>query len=71
MVNDPLKYPEYKTECFIILLHKRYIEIEKWAYFTVKIIIRNYFACNTILNKKWKQLCYKLSKNFIYKSIRC
>ena len=52
MVNDPLKCPEYTTECFIILLHKRYIEIEKWAYFTVKIIIRNYFACNTILNKK-------------------
>ena len=50
-------------QCFIILLHKRYIEIEKWAYFTVKIIIRNYFACNKILNKKFKLLHYKLSKN--------
>ena len=36
----------------MILLHKRYIEIEKWGYFTVKIMIRNYFAYNKIQNKK-------------------
>ena len=49
----------------MILLHKRYIDIEKWAYFTVKIRIRNYFACDKILNKKWKLLRYKLSKIYI------
>ena len=30
---------------------------------TVKITIRNYFACNKTQNKKLKLLRYKLSKN--------
>ena len=50
-LNEEFKCPKYTTECSNILLHKRYIELEKWAYFIVKII-RNYFLCNKILNKK-------------------
>ena len=34
--NEEFKCPKYKTECLNILLHKRYIELEKWPYFTVK-----------------------------------
>ena len=52
--NEEFKCPKYKTEYTIILLDKRYIELKKWAYFTVKII--SYFACNKILNKS--ENCY-------------
>ena len=49
-LTEDFKCLKYKTECSNILLHQRYIELEKWAYFSVKII--SYFACNKILNKK-------------------
>ena len=55
--NEQFKCPKYKTECTNILLLKRYIKLEKWAYFTVKII--SYFACNKILNKN--ENCYVIN----------
>ena len=58
-LNECLKY---KTECRNILLRISYNEHEKWAYCTVKII-RNYFACNNILNKND---CYVINEVKIY-----
>ena len=61
--GDLLICLKYKTECSNILLLIRYIEHEKWVYFTVKII-RNYFACNKNLNKN--ENCKIINKVKIY-----
>ena len=44
--NEELKCTKYKTECTNILLHMRFIELEKWSCFTVKTT--SYFSCNNI-----------------------